>query len=237
MKEEKKLSSDDLKTPQDPEEFTKRYIIEKVFQILGVNYETGERRFITPDGIRKADYGANKGNINFLVEVKPLNENLYKNSPDGAVNQIKGLFRLAEAKENYDFGIATDGLKWVFISKEGEIICECDLIKDFDKIREYISGKKAVKKSKREEKISKKFYEWYNALLHGGYYRDLKNKRKYIAEDDCLVKNIFNVRGDDDAEEIAQVIIDRLIFIKFLQAKGLIKEDILGYLASLEQDS
>jgi len=72
----RKLSSDDLKIPQDPEEFTKGYIIEKVFQILGINYETGERRFITPGGIRKADYGANNGKINFLVEVKPLNENL-----------------------------------------------------------------------------------------------------------------------------------------------------------------
>lgn len=28
------------------------------------------------------------------------------------------MFRLAEVKENYDFGVATDGLRWVFIDKK-----------------------------------------------------------------------------------------------------------------------
>lgn len=39
FEEGRKLTADDLKTPQNPEEFTKRHIIEKIFSMLDVNYE------------------------------------------------------------------------------------------------------------------------------------------------------------------------------------------------------
>ena len=232
----KRLSSEDLKTPQDPEEFTKKNIIEKVFDLLGVDYSLGERRFRVPGGMRKADYGPSYGGLKFLVEVKPIGDDLWKRAKDGAVNQVKELFLLQEARENYSFGVATDGLRWVFISNSGDFVAECDLVKDFAAIENFITGKSAVRTQKKEAEITKRFYEWYNALLHGGSYRDLEGKRRTISEEDCLVSSILNVRSESDREEIAQVIVDRLIFIKFLQAKGIIKEDILAYLASLSED-
>lgn len=88
FEEHRKLTSKDLKVPQEPEEFTKGHVIEKVLQLLEVNYETGECRFRIPGGTRKADYGPRSGSINFLVQAKPINDDLYKKSQDGAVNQI-----------------------------------------------------------------------------------------------------------------------------------------------------
>jgi hypothetical protein len=76
------------------------------------------------------------------------------------------------------------------------------------------------------EDISKKFYQQYNDLLHGV---------KQISKEDCLVNSILHVDDEEDREEIAQVVIDRLIFIKFLEAKGIIKEHVLDYLYSLEE--
>ncbi len=232
----KRLSSEDLETPQDPEEFTKKNIIEKVFDLLDVDYSLGERRFRVPGGMRKADYGPSYGGLKFLVEAKPIGDDLWKRAKDGAVNQVKELFLLQEAREEYSFGVATDGLRWVFISNSGDFVAECDLERDFAAIENFITGKSAVRTQKKEAEITKRFYEWYNALLHGGSYRDLEGKRRTISEEDCLVNSILNVRSESDREEIAQVIVDRLIFIKFLQAKGIIKEDILAYLANLSED-
>ncbi len=232
----KRLSSEDLKTPQDPEEFTKKNVIEKVFDIIGVDYSLGERRFRIPGGTRKADYEISYRGLKFLVEAKAIGDDLWKRAKDGAVNQVKELFLLQEARENYSFGVATDGLRWVFISNAGEFVAEYDLVKDFAAIENSLTGKSAVRTQKKEAEITKRFYEWYNALLHGGSYRDLKGKRCTISEEDCLVNSILNVRSESDREEIAQVIVDRLIFIKFLQAKGIIKDDILAYLANLSED-
>jgi hypothetical protein len=93
-----------------------------------------------------------------------------------------------------------------------------------------------VSSEKIEEEISKKFYGWYNALLHGGKYKDHENKVRTISAKDCLVENIIFVPKPEDRENIAQTIMDRLIFIKFLQSKGIIKNDILEYLLKLDEN-
>jgi len=76
----------------------------------------------------------------------------------------------------------------------------------------------------------------YNALLHGGRYKDHENKLKTVSEADCLVSNVRGVKDLDEKEQIAQVVMNRLIFIKFLQSKGIIGEDILGYLFEVKED-
>ena len=45
----KRLSSEDLKTPQDPEEFTKKNIIEKVFDFLELTTALGRGDFVFPE--------------------------------------------------------------------------------------------------------------------------------------------------------------------------------------------
>ncbi|MDI6810645.1 MAG: TaqI-like C-terminal specificity domain-containing protein [archaeon] len=171
----------------------------------------------------------------FLVEAKPLNADLEKGR-DSGINQIKGLFKLGEVQKNYAFGVATDGLRWIFIDKNEEIVSDLSLEDHFDQITDFLVGKEKVVSPKTEEEISKKFYDWYNALLHGGRYKDHENKPKTISEEDCMVKNVVSVKDLEEREQIAQVVTNRLIFIKFLQSKGIIGEDILNYLSEVKED-
>ena len=91
--------------------------------------------------------------------------------------------------------------------------------------------------TKKQEEISKRFFQWYNALMHGGSFKDNEGRQRKISPPESLVCNIRNVESESDKEEIAQTIVDRLIFIKFIQAKGLIKSDVLQYLAGIRQDA
>jgi len=236
FEQKRKLLSIFLKEEMDPEAFTKKFIIEKIFDLLKLKV-LPERHFRTVKGIRKVDYRAkNLNDRMFLVEAKPINADLHEKGDEGAVNQIKGLFRLAEVKENYNFGLATDGLTWIFIDRNGEITAELDLLENYDKIKDFLLGEERVISQKTEEEITKRFYDWYNALLHGGKYKDRENKTKWVSESDCLVNNIFNVQNLGDKEQIAQSIVNRLIFIKFLQSKEIIEKDILAYLSNLSED-
>ncbi|MCK4491303.1 MAG: hypothetical protein KAU03_01680, partial [Candidatus Altiarchaeales archaeon] len=233
--EGKKLHSEFMKERAEAEAFTKEFLIERIFEGLGLE-ELHEKYFETTWGHRSADYRIKGKGRMFLVEAKPLNTDLFEKGKDGGVNQIKGLFKLGEVERNYDFGVATDGLRWVFIDKTGKLVDDLTLEKDFKKIKKFLVGEENVVSPRTEEEISKKFYSWYNALLHGGRYKDHKNKGKTISEEDCLVNNILGVRELREKEQIAQVIVDRLIFVKFLQSKGIIKDDILEGLSELSEE-
>ncbi|MGB7002175.1 MAG: Eco57I restriction-modification methylase domain-containing protein [Halobacteriota archaeon] len=235
FEEGKELSSEFMKDKAEPEAFTKEFLIDKILDPLELE-KLPEKSFETPKGHRSVDYRIKGETGMFLVEAKPLNANLFDKSRDGGVNQIKGLFRLAEVKEHYDFGVATDGLRWVFIDKNKEVVSDLNLETDYEQIRVFLVGKEKVISPKTEEEISKKFYDWYNALLHGGRYKDHENKQKTVSEADCLVNNIIGVKDWAEKEQIAQVVMNRLIFIKFLQSKGIIGEDILKYLSEVKED-
>jgi len=235
--EKKELTSSHLEIKSDPEEYTKEMLIEPILdkfklQIIkevhfkGIKNET-----------RKVDYYLkNSKGAKLLAEAKPFNADLNKKGPDGGINQIRWLFRLAKVKENYEFGVATDGIKWTFIDKDGVIVHTFDLRDDEKRIEEFLTGKVKVSSEKVEEEISKKFYEWYKALLHGGKYRDHENKLKSISPEVCLVENILLVKDKDEREQIAQTLINRLVFIKFLYSKDIIKFDILEYLSKFPED-
>jgi type I restriction-modification system DNA methylase subunit len=235
FEEGRELNSDFMKERAEPEAFTKEFLIDKILDPLELE-KLPEKSFETPKGHRSVDYRIKGKTGMFLVEAKPLNANLFEKSRYGGVNQIKGLFRLAEVKEDYDFGVATDGLRWVFIDKNKEVVSDLNLEANYEQIHEFLVGEEKVISPKTEEEISKKFYGWYNALLHGGRYKDHENKQKTVSEDDCLVNNIIGVKEMTEKEQIAQVVMNRLIFIKFLQSKGIIKEDILKYLSEIEED-
>ncbi len=232
-----KLSTEFIKEKADPEAFTKEFLIEPIIRKFNLS-KLPEKHFrgIRHD-LRKVDYILkNEKGKSFLAEAKPLNSDLFEKNINGAVNQIKGLFRLAEVQRDYEFGIATDGLKWVFIGKNSKVVFQYDLREDLDKIREILIGKEEVSSERIEEEISKKFYDWYNALLHGGKYKDHQNKIRTISPKDCLVENIIFVSKPENREQIAQTIMDRLIFIKFLQSKGIVGYDILEYLLKLDEN-
>nr|QNO50826.1 hypothetical protein GLJDJJHM_00031 [Methanosarcinales archaeon ANME-1 ERB6] len=233
--EGKELRSEFMNEEAEPEAFTREFLIDKIFSAFALE-KLSEKKIEDSRGLRSVDYGIKSKERMFLVEAKSLNADLFEKSREGGVNQIKGLFKLAEVKENYDFGVATNGLRWVFIDRTGKIADDLRLEADFAQIKEFLVGKEKVVSPKTEEEISKKFYDWYNALLHGGRYKNHENKQKTVAEDDCLVNNIVGVKDLEEREQIAQVVMNRLIFIKFLQSKGIIGEDILRYLAEIKED-
>jgi len=232
--EDKELRSEYIKERAEPEAFTREFLLDKIFSVLKLE-KLSEKQFDIPGSHRSVDYLIKSPKGKFLVEAKPLNADLEKGK-NGGVNQIKGLFRLVEVKENYNFGVATNGLRWVFIDKNKEIVSDLKLENDFEQIKEFLIGKEKVVSPKTEEEISKKFYGWYNALLHGGRYKDHENNQKTIAEEDCLVNNVIGVKDLEEQEQIAQVVTNRLIFIKFLQSKGVIGEDILKYLSEVKEE-
>lgn len=232
-----KLSSDFLIQKSEPEAYTKEFLIEPILRSLELE-KIPETQFKGIKGeSRTVDYFLkNKKNVSFLAEAKPLNANLFEKDTNGAVNQIKGLFRLVEVKEKYQFGIATDGLNWIFIDKNQKVVYQLEITKNLNKIRELLTGKDEISSERLEEEISKKFYDWYNALLHGGKYKNHENKIEEISAKECLVENILFVSKFEEKEQIAQTVMDRLIFIKFLQSKGIISYDILDYLSKFDEN-
>jgi type I restriction-modification system DNA methylase subunit len=127
-------------------------------------------------------------------------------------------------------------LQWVFIDKNKEIVSDLRLEDNFEQIKEFLIGKEKVVSPKTEEEISKKFYGWYNALLHGGRYKNHAGEPDSVPEARCLVNNVIGVMDLEEREQIAQVVTNRLIFIKFLQSKGVIGEDILKYLSEVKEE-
>ena len=231
--EGERLRPEFMKEPAEPEAFTRAFLIDKIFSALGLE-KLPEKKFATTDSPRSVDYAIKSPGSKFVVEAKPINLDLEKGK-DSGVNQIKGLFKLAEVKENYDFGVATDGLRWIFIDKNEEMVGDLRLEDHFDQITDFLIGREKVVSPKTEEEISKKFYGWYNALLHGGRYKNHENKTRTISEADCLVNNVIGVKDLEEREQIAQVVTNRLIFIKFLQSRGIIGADILSYLSEAEE--
>jgi len=237
LDEGNELTSEYIEEEADPEPFTKKFLIEPIIKSFNLE-QIPEKHFSWSKVRKKVDYRLkNNKNILFLLEAKPLNANLYKKESDGAVNQIKEYFKLAEVKENYKFGIATDGLKWIFINRESEIKAEYNINRNIEDIKKILTDDFEIAISKQEEEISKKFYDWYNAILYGGKYRNHLNKSKNISEKDCLIRNIFDVASEIEKEQIAQILMNRLIFIKFLQSKEIVNFDVLEYLSKLPEDS
>jgi hypothetical protein len=122
FEEGKELSSEFMKEKAEPEAFTRGFLIDKILDALGLE-KLPERSFETPRGYRSVDYRIKSKRGMFLVEAKPLNADL-KKGKDSGFEQIKGLFTLAEVKENYDFGVATNGLKWAFIDRTGKVVVD-----------------------------------------------------------------------------------------------------------------
>ncbi len=231
----KELQSEDIVLKSKPEEFTKQYLIEPVFELLGCRIESKERIFeALRKNKREVDYElvSPKG-TKYIVEAKPLNADLYSHSSDGAVNQIKDAFKLHDVASVYGYGIATDGNHWIFIDSRRSVVADIRLDKEHEELDAIIRGESKPEYDKDE--VSRRFYRWYLALLYGGRYKDHSGKTKSIAVKDSLVESVCNVNSEDDRIQIAQIVMDRLIFIKFLESKNIIKENVIDHLLSSQE--
>lgn len=230
------LTGADLKDHQNPEEYTKYRLIEPILQHLECKIDNKERHFeALSKHSRNVDYTiTTKDGTRYIIEAKAFNADLFEKNVGGAVNQILDALKLVDVVKEFQFGIATDGQRWVFYNNERKQIANLTIESDFETITNILNKGQTI--SFDREAVSKKFYQWYSALLFGGKYRDNKNKSCTIAKEDSLVSSIMRVESEQSREKIAQTTIDRLIFIKFLESKGIIKNQIIHYLYTLEDE-
>ena len=216
-----------------PEQFTKENIIEELFNFLGFDKSAraSETELMKSFGRNYPDYKLMVNpEFHLLVEAEPLNSDLH--SGGHGLRQVEEWLQNKACTTN--FGIATDGFRWHLVEyrmqkgktrplatvdislffkerlgystlvseKEKKKIFE-DFFRFFSKalIEETVSEYEVVLENFQEE-ISKKFYDTYMRLVFG------TDKSKI-----CLVNCIDGVDDLESRKKIAQVIVDRLIFI------------------------
>jgi hypothetical protein len=245
-------SSADLKDEQEPEEFARRQLIEPLIEIL--DYEiVSETVLSSPVGRKKPDYTIRPKNQDepiFYVEAEPFNKDL--NAEGSGLWQVRN-WLLSRASKT-DYGIATDGFQWILLkfdtastkSKEffkvdlkpiflrilnpGSFVDKKEVEKieeDFLKLdKEYVSiflGSYLEKIEEEKEEISKRFYNDYVRLVFG--YDEKGNTIKGT----CLLSNIITPSKpiNNEANLFSVVFMNRVIFIKFLEEKGMVPKDLL----------
>lgn len=247
------LSSKDLKDEQIPEEFTKQYLIKPLLDFFG--FETiSQTSLPSPVGRRLPDYvirPKGKSLPLIYVEAEGLNSDLYGKSQ--GVSQVNE-WLLSRASKT-DYGLATDGLLWILlkfdtVSAQSKAILKIDirpiLLKilnpasfisideirrieedflnlDCDYISSFLRGYLEVIEKKKEE-ISKNFYADYVRYVFG------YDKNGNMVKGVCLLDKVIKPRGVDgfhDANLFAVVFMNRLIFLRFLEEKGIVPKNLL----------
>jgi len=246
------LSSKDLKDEQIPEEFTKQYLIKPLLDFLG--FETvSQTSLSSPSGRRLPDYvirPKGKSAPIIYVEAEGLNTDLYGKSQ--GVSQVNE-WLLSRASKT-DYGLATDGFKWILlkfdtVSAQSKAVLKVDLRpvllkilnpvsfvsvdeiraieKDFlnldcEYVASFLRGYLEIIEKKKEE-ISKKFYNDYVRHVFG------YDKKGNMIKGVCLLDTLVKPRDvdDRDANLFAVVFMNRLIFLRFLEEKGIVPKNLL----------
>jgi SAM-dependent methyltransferase len=245
-------SSADLKDEQEPEEFAKRQLIEPLIEIMG--YEVvPETVLSSPSGRKKPDYTIRPRNQDepiFYVEAESFNTDLY--SEGHGLWQVRN-WLLSRASKT-DYGIATDGFQWILLkfdtaSARSKELFKVDLKPIFLRIlnpasfveqkevegieEEFLQLEKECVSlflhnqletiEEEKEEISKRFYNDYVRIVFG--YDEKGNTIKGT----CLLSNVITPSEliKNEANLFSVVFMNRLIFIKFLEEKGIVPKDLL----------
>ena len=144
----------------EPEETTRRHIIEKVLNLMEgleicpekTNPDKFKKRKTTTDYLLILTANLPKGNnVKVLLEAKSINTDLFANK--GAVKQIIKALSLSVNKK-YKFGVATDGNAWVFIDKTGNVAETLYIAEKFEQIQKYLENKEQLPNTSPDPKIS-----------------------------------------------------------------------------------
>jgi len=258
----KHLHSIDTEDEQIPEEFTKQHIIKPLIDFLG--FETISQTYLpSPTGMRLPDYvirPEGKSTPLIYVEAESLNSDLYGKSEGIAqVNE----WLLSRASKT-DYGIATDGFTWIVlkfdtVSAQSKEFLKVDLRPIFLKLLNPMSftNEEQIRKierkflnihcdyissffqgyleiiEKQKEEISKNFYNDYVRHVFG--YDKKGNSIKGV----CLLNKIIKPSYADDRNVrlFAVVFMNRLIFLRFLEEKGIVPKNLLKTLFNRYQSS
>lgn len=241
--------ANDLSPEQDPEEFARREIIEPILKFLGYSVELTEGRVKIGAGeFRKPDYQIKtESGLLIYVEAEPLNADLMKS----AKKQISEWLFSKASESNY--AIATNGYEWIvykfddiakdivevyrvdvrdltvnhhvksFASSKALLEKKYGLVALHSKLIEFLLEEAFLRVEEQKEEVTKKFYNDYVRFIFG-----LDERGKKL-EEKCLIDEIvtqFGVR-EEDKRLFAVILINRLIFIKFLEEKGIVPPDLL----------
>jgi SAM-dependent methyltransferase len=255
-------SSADLKDEQEPEEFAKRWLIEPLIEILG--YETvSETTLPSPVGRKKPDYTIRPKNQEkpvFYVEAEPFNTNL--NTDGKGISQVKGWLLSRASKTSY--GIATDGFQWIvlkfddasaqsrpffkvdlkpiflkilnpgsFVAQEEVEKIEIDLLAlDRDHVSLFLDSY-LEKIEEEKDEITKRFYNDYVRYVFGYDAKGNTVQGTYLLNRVITPSETTN----NGANLFSVVFMNRLIFIRFLEEKGIVPKDLLKRLLETYKSS
>ncbi|MCX6664431.1 MAG: type I restriction enzyme HsdR N-terminal domain-containing protein [Euryarchaeota archaeon] len=245
------FNSEDTLEHQKPEDYTKQSIIRPLFKVLdyeakNIGGESGQDLDVYR---RWADYNLIIKNENVLVEAEPLNKDL--RTKKSGIDQVKEWILSKKTKTN--FGIATNGFLWIMVKydENAKIIRKLKTIdlrpvfvdfinqghldnNDKEILKEFyrsFSNDKIISVFKEisgqleeyQEKISQKFYSEYMDFVLGiDSKTGSSSKRGY-----SLLTAIKSPdKNDDDIRMFAITFMNRIIFIKFLEDKGLVNKNL-----------
>lgn len=250
LHQNRQLISEDIKLQQKPESFTKDNIIKPLLLALGYsddNFAKETKQKLSKHD-RWADYTLIIGNDYVLVEAEPMKKSLRMD--ESGLGQVQEW--IESKRTNTDYGVATNGLEWImvkfdrnslrlrelksinlqpifssFLGQE-HLTTFDDTLKDF-----YLTfSKETIISSFKEryytleyqcDQISQKFYSEYIEYIFGISSKD-GTKREY-----SLLNAISKSHSSTEADTnlFAITFMNRILFIKFLEDKGLIEKDLL----------
>lgn len=232
----KVLERTDTALRKAPEDLTEELIIRPLLKFLGHDQYHRRTSSLSAMERREADYTLIVGNERVLVEAEPLNKDL--NIKGSGVEQVESW--LEKRSFEADYGIATNGFTWILIIYNPEeykliklLIVELreffqellgqhhitnheEILNNFYNgfSQKYIlptAKNRAIVLEENKESITNRFYEDYIKYVFGFNKKD--GKHTY-----CLFDAISPATGS---------LMSRLIFVKFLEDKGLVEQDLL----------
>ena len=245
----RELEGRHIKIESKPEEYTKNKLVVPILTLLDLKIEGVESKVTMPNRKKTPAYldytVVNREGTHMFIEVKSYGAKLYSDNYDSGVNQVKTRFGITDVHQNYQFGVATDGVKFIILTNEKKVVADYNVLTHLQEIKDILNEVVIKQPVDQKESISKGFYSWYRALLIGGDYSvgvGSSRKSGKILESRSLVESLVGkFRGSEEAQkgqrkQLAQIVIDRLIFIKFLQNKGIIRKNALNYIAKQSSD-
>ncbi|MBX8639723.1 MAG: N-6 DNA methylase [Thermoplasmata archaeon] len=250
----RKYRADDLIEGQKPESLVRQFVVDPLLEFLRFS-SIRETTMPTPHGIRAPDYFVSPVSADdprLYVEVEPMNADLRREGE--GISQIREWLFSRASKT--DYGMATNGIEWILVKFDKSLldvreVRRFDLRKSFlkamnaasllddkelagerqgflrlhaENILDFLSANELRVEQKKEE-ISESFYDHYVRAVFG---RDVNGGK---IEGGCLLDQInapAHANGENEKNLFAVILMNRLIFIKFLEEKGIVDRNLLN---------
>lgn len=213
LRDGKLLHSADDSKDQAPEDLTKDLVIDELLDHLDYPYRTQEVNTPAEDEDQWVDYSvslqrlSNIDSNQLLIEAEPINKNLVQRKH--GIGQVKGWLHHEPFETN--FGIATDGLKWVLLKKDPDthtinVIGEVDLQEAaFVLFENHTGGNDPIDEVLTEEHFEEleKFYEAFHfenfTSIAAGVQSIIRKKKEEVSESfyDEYIELVFGILDEE----------------------------------------